>query len=176
MKKILILFSILLWHFRCPAQVLYLQISNPQPRVGQTFTVSVDADTLAAILFNPISNQFKVLLSDGSDARTETPKLAIPMTALKKGKNIIGPLSFEFNGTKYTTSKLEFEVVDSLPAAITRGLWIRKVMFNEFTFAILIEERLPEDSSSNDNGTSAPGNAWKEVSLISGQVGNATAG
>lgn len=141
MKKPLItLLSIILCTF-CYAQPLKLEISNPQPRVGESFTISVEIDTLSELFFKPLDNKFKISGSNG-EAALGYPRLMVNAEASKTGKNVVGPYTLEFNGKKYTTNKLSFEIVDSLPR-VDKGLWIRKAMIDDTTFCILIDQRRP---------------------------------
>jgi hypothetical protein len=115
-------------------------MSSPQPRLGQSFTISVSVDTLADILFRPVSGNFKI--SPGKDASNQASSFVITAEAKAIGKQHIGPLKLEFNGIKFTTDKMEFDVIDSLPA-VDKGLWIRKVMVNDTEFSILMDQRIP---------------------------------
>ncbi len=122
------------------AQTLNLSISNPQPRMGQSFTATVNIDTLNETLFHFLSSQFKVSLA--KDQCSSTPEMSVNLEAKKIGKNEIGPLTIEFNGIKYKTNKISFDVVDSLPA-VNKGYWIRKIKVDDTTVLILTEQRTP---------------------------------
>jgi len=136
------LFAALLavWCTSVCAQTLKLNMSTPQPRLGQSFTISVSADTLADILFRPIAGNFKI--SPGKDASNQASSFVITADAKTIGKQHNGPLKLEFNGIKFTTDKIEFEIIDSLPA-VDKGLWIRKVIVNDTEFSILTDQRIP---------------------------------
>src|SRR5580698_1061924 len=68
--------------------------------------------------------------------------MSVSLEAKKKGRNEIGPLTIEINGIKYTTTKIAFDVVDSLPA-VNKGYWIRKIKVDDTTVLILTEQRIP---------------------------------
>lgn len=140
MKFALSLISALFFWNGVNAQILELSTSNPQPRLGQSFTVSVNIDTLNQTLFHFLSKNFKISLAKNSSS--ETPEMSISLEATKKGRNEIGPLSLEFNGLKFSTNKIAFDVVDSLPA-VNKGYWIRKIKIDDTTVLILTEQRIP---------------------------------
>jgi hypothetical protein len=118
------------------AQTLNLSISNPQPRLGQSFTLSINIDTLNEKLFHFLSNAFNVSLVAGS------PGVSVNLEGKKIERDEIGPLTIEFNGIKYTTNKIEFDIIDSLPA-VNKGYWIRKLKVNDSTVFVLTEQRIP---------------------------------
>jgi hypothetical protein len=155
MKRSLIFLFILLSGLDCIAQTLNLEISNPQPRLGEVFTVSVNIDTLSAIILKPLADKFKMSSTSGS-ASTDYPKFTADVWATNLGENVIGPLTFEFNGKRYSTSQVKFDVVDSLPAT-DRGLWFRKVIANDSTFYILIDQRVPFNESNDANSVKLVG-------------------
>ncbi len=147
-------FSLISAFFFCSsvnAQILELSTSNPQPRLGQSFTVSVNIDTLNQTLFHFLSNNFKISLAKNSS--NETPEMSVSLEATKKGRNEIGPLSLEFNGKKFSTNKIAFDVVDSLPA-VNKGYWIRKIKVNDTIVLILTEQRIPALTYHNNTGSS----------------------
>ncbi|MFZ1801010.1 MAG: hypothetical protein WAU24_14175 [Chitinophagaceae bacterium] len=120
-------------------QTIELTMSTPQPRLNETFQISLDFNQVRESIFNPLFG--KVQLSTDINI-TDNDKLTINVNALKKGKNEMGPLVFFLNNTKYTTNKIVYEVVDALPN-VDRGIWFRKVMTSETTFCIIIEQRIP---------------------------------
>jgi hypothetical protein len=152
----------------CNAQTLELKISNPQPRLGQSFSLSVDIDTVCATFFSFLSDKFK--LSTAKNASNETPEMAIEAVATKLGRNKIGPLSLAINGRKYITNAVEFDIADSLPA-VDKGFWIRTSRLNDTTVLVLTDQRIPAltyyDRSGNSlNITQKTSEADKEAKLI----------
>jgi hypothetical protein len=125
-------------------QVIELTISTPQPRLKETFQISIDINHLRANIFKSLIG--KVQLSDDLST-TDNGELTMNVNALKKGKNEIGPLEFFLDKTKYTTNKITYEVIDPLPN-IDKGIWFRKVMTSETTFCIIIEQRIPANSKT----------------------------
>lgn len=140
MKTTIFLFFTLLLCVKVYSQTLNLSISDPQPRLGQGFTITINIDTVNQTMFHFLSDRFKVSLA--KDQCSTTPEMSVSLEATKTGRNEIGPLTIEFNGTKYTTNKIAFDVVDSLPA-VNKGYWIRKIKVDDTTVLILTEQRIP---------------------------------
>jgi len=149
MKQVVFLFSLLLVSIfgfaqntdsiLAEPQTIELSISTPQPRINETFQISLDINHLKANIFKSLIG--KVELSDDR-SYTDNGLLTIKVKALKKGTNEAGPLMFTLDNTKYTTNKITYEVVDSLPDTDV-GLWFRKVNTSDSTFCIIIEQRIP---------------------------------
>jgi len=114
MKFTIALFGALFIFNNAIAQTLELSTSNPQPRLGQSFTLNINIDTLNQTMFHFLSNNFKVSLS--KDQCSNTPEMSVSLEALKKGRNEIGPLTIVFNGIKYTTSKVLILTEQRIPA------------------------------------------------------------
>jgi len=123
-------------------QVIELSISTPQPRLNETFQISLDINHLRANIFKSLAGKLQLSNNIGS---TNDDQLTLTVNALKKGPNEIGPLEFYLDKTKYTTNKLAYEVIDPLPNT-DKGLWFRKVMTSDSTFCIIIEQRIPANS------------------------------
>ena len=151
MKRFLITIFITMagWHF-CYAQQLSISLSTPQPRLGEHFRISIDIDTLNKTFFSFLKNKF-TLLPAINDCQ-ENPNIGVEAIATKLGHNEIGPLRLELNGMKFTTDKIVFDVVDSLPA-VNQGFWIRKMKVNDSVFFLLIDQRIPAltYNSATDN-------------------------
>lgn len=114
------------------SQTLKLEISNPEPRVGDYIKLTVNADNLSKDVFSSVS--------DKDFAFGYEQYLSTDLKAVSAGKKTIGPFSITLNGKKYMTDKLDINVAEPLPD-VPEGLWIRKVMLNDSTFYILIEQR-----------------------------------
>jgi hypothetical protein len=125
-------------------QTLELTISTPQPRLKETFQITIDIYHLKANIFKSLAGKVK-LSNDAST--TNNGDLIMNVNAIQKGKNEIGPLEFYLDKTKYTTNKITFEVIDALPNT-NKGVWIRKVMTGDATFCIIIEQRIPASSKT----------------------------
>jgi hypothetical protein len=126
-------------------QTIELTISTPQPRLMETFQISLDINHLRANIFKSLAG--KVQLSNEINT-TDNGNLVMNVNAIKKGKNEIGPLEFYLNKTKYTTNKLIFEVIDPLPNT-DKGVWFRKVVTSDTSFCIIIEQRIPANSKTS---------------------------
>src|ERR1700744_4510998 len=110
---------IILLPFTALSQTLHLEMSTPQPRLGENFTVTVEIDTIARSVFGGLANNFVV--SSYADPGNETSKIGVNLQAKRLGKNEVGPFTLNVNGKKYLTDKLDFSVVDSLPL-VNKGL------------------------------------------------------
>ena len=151
MKKLFLVFLTLTVSLYGKTQSLELSISNPQPRVGDDFYLSVDISDLKSELFKSLSNKVQI----STDYITgDNGQLKIKITASNKGIAELGPLSFSLNGTTYSTNKVTYEVIDELPQ-VDNGLWIRKVRKDETTFYLIIEQRIPAKivTAKNDDNS-----------------------
>jgi hypothetical protein len=129
-------------------QIVELTISTPQPRLKEVFQISLDVNHLRANIFKSMVG--KIQLSTAI-SNTDYDELTMNVTAVKKGKNEIGPLEFYLDKTKYTTNKITFEVIDPLPNT-DQGVWLRKVMTSDSTFCIIIEQRIPANGKTTYSG------------------------
>jgi hypothetical protein len=129
-------------------QVIELTISTPQPRLKETFEISIDINHLRANIFKSLFG--KVELSNDIGYNNDG-QLTMYVTALKKGKNEIGPIEFYLDKTKYTTNKITYEVIDPLPNT-DEGVWFRKVITGDNTFCIIIEQRIPANPKTTKTG------------------------
>lgn len=125
-------------------QTIELTISTPQPRLKETFQITLDINHLRANIFKSLAG--KVQLSDDISTN-DNRDLILNVQAIKKGINEIGPLVFFLDKTRYTTNKINFEVIDALPNT-DKGVWIRKVMTSDTSFCIIIEQRIPANSKT----------------------------
>lgn len=135
------------------SQAIELTISTPQPRLKETFQVSIDINHLRANIFKSLAG--KVQLSNGI-AGSDNGELSVNINAITMGKNEIGPLEFFLDKTRYTTNKITYEVIEPLPN-VEKGIWFRKVMTSDTTFCIIIEQRIPANSiatKKSDNSIS----------------------
>ncbi|KAB8155815.1 hypothetical protein EZY14_000990 [Kordia sp. TARA_039_SRF] len=129
---------------------LKIEIDNPEPRVGQNVTFSINIDFL--------TDYFKKELDRNIEFTRSIPIYGMQSDDLerviifKKAKKYkIGPFDFEFNGKKYTTETIEVNVLPKLP--MENGLWLRKTEFDGQQYLIL--EQLIHNKSnrtSNKNG------------------------
>jgi hypothetical protein len=135
------------------SQTIELAISTPQPRLNETFQITLDINHLRANIFRSLAG--KVQLSTDIN-NTDYGQLTMNVNALKKGKIEIGPLEFTLDKTKYSTNKIAYEVIEPLPNT-DNGLWFRKVSLTDSTFCIIIEQRIPASNKrtvTSDNSIS----------------------
>lgn len=138
--KVRFILCALMFPALCFSQNLTLEISTPQPRLGEDFSLTIGADSIAKNTFSFLSGKFNIS-NYVSSSNTESI-LGANMQATKLGHNNIAPITLNINGKQYTTNNLAFDVVDSLPA-VNKGLWIRKVAINDTSAYIILEQRIP---------------------------------
>jgi hypothetical protein len=129
---------------------LKIEIDNPEPRVGQSVTFSINVDFLTDYL--------KKELGENIDFTRSTSILGLQsddferVIKFKKAKKFkIGPFDFEFNNKKYTTNIIEVNVLPELP--MEDGLWLRIIELDDQKYLIL--EQLISNVSNmtiNENG------------------------
>jgi hypothetical protein len=125
MRYITTALLVLLFPISGYSQTLELTISNPQPRLGEIFTLSVEIDTVA-------TNVFSFL---------------------------------------YTSNKIKFDVVDSLPP-VNKGLWFRTTPIDDSTIYLIIEQRIPalvyvtHDSPTSMSMTTKTNDEDKEIEMV----------
>lgn len=124
-------------------QTLELSISTPQPRIGETFSLSIDANHIRANIFRSLYEKVKL----SNDTQSDNSEIIMNVNALKTGKDEIGPLEFIINNTTYTTNKIFYEVIEALPNT-DKGIWFRKIKTSDTTFCIIIEQRIPSSSKT----------------------------
>jgi len=122
--------------------VMELSISNPQPRLGEEFTISYNPAYIQLQLFKSVLGKLEPA-DDNDGSHDKEFKLAVKATKL--GKETIGPLPFTINGVSCKTNVLSYEVVNPLPE-VNEGLWIRKVSTGDNTFCIIMEQRIPVEA------------------------------
>ena len=129
---------------------LKIEIDNPEPRVGQSVTFSINVDFL--------TNYFKKELGRNVDFTRSTSIFGMQsddferVIIFEKAKTYeIGPFDFEFNGKKYTTETIQVNVLAKLP--MKNGLWLRKTEFEGQQYLIL-EQLISNESNktNNENG------------------------
>jgi hypothetical protein len=172
MKKSFILVFLALPVF-CFSQTPTLEISTPQPRLGDNFSLTINIDTVAKNTFSFLSGKFNI--SSNTSSTNTGSMLSANMQATKLGHNEIGPLTLNVNGTKYTTNKITFDVVDSLPAK-NEGLWIRQVPIDDTSVYLIIEQRIPAltyvtHGENSINMTTKANDDNKEIEMVKDSAG-----
>ena len=129
---------------------LKIEIDNPEPRIGQGVTFSINIDFL--------TDYFKKELDKNIDFTRSTSIFGNQsddferVIIFKKAKKYdIGPFGFEFNGKKYTTEVITVNVLPKLP--MENGLWLRKTEFEGEQYLIL-EQLISNESNKTveENG------------------------
>jgi len=134
-------------------QTLELKISTPQPRLKEKFQISLDINYVRAHIFKSALGKIQLAENIGN---TDESLMTLNVNTTKLGKNQIGPLEFNLNGTKYTTNEINYTVIEALPN-IDKGVWFRKVNTGDNTFCVIIEQRIPANekkTTKSDNSFS----------------------
>ena len=148
MKKITLLVFIMCSLSAIGQEKLKIEIDNPEPRVGQSVTFSINVDFL--------TDYFKKELEKNIDFTRSTSTFGMQsddferVIIFKKAKKYkIGPFNFEFNGKKYSTETIEVNVVPKLP--MENGLWLRITELEGQQYLIL-EQLISNESNKTENG------------------------
>jgi hypothetical protein len=169
MRYITIALLVLFFSISGYSQTLELTISNPQPRLGEIFTLSVEIDTVATNVFSFLSNKF--IVSPYKSSSNTGSTIGVSLQATKLGHNDIGPLNFKIDNKVYTSNKIKFDVVDSLPP-VNKGLWFRTTPIDDSTVYLIIEQRIPalvyvtHDSPTSMTMTTKTNDEDKEVEMV----------
>lgn len=142
MKKITLLLLLFCSIGLIGQEKLKIEIDNPEPRVGQSVTFSIDMDFLNDYFKNKLGKNIEFSNSSLFAMHSKSFERVIVFNKAKKHK--IGPFNFEFNGTKYFTDTIEVNVLPELP--IERGVWVRLTEFEGEKYIIL--EQLIENESN----------------------------
>lgn len=147
MKKITV-FLFLMYSLSTIAQEkLNLTIDNPEPRVGQRVTFSIDINFLTDYFKKELGNNIEFTRSRPVfGGQSDNFDRVIVFEKSKKYK--IGPLDFKFNGKKYTTNSIEINVLPELP--MENGLWLRLTEFDGQKYLIL-EQLIRNESNKTYN-------------------------
>jgi hypothetical protein len=125
---------------------LKIEIDNPQPRVGQNITFSINDDFLTEYFEKEFGKNVDLNSSSSLfGMRSDDFEKVIVFKKAKKYK--IGPFNFEFNGTKYVTNVIEVEVLPELP--MENGLWLRITEF-EGEKQLILEQLIRNESNKSD--------------------------
>jgi len=151
MKKTTTLISVLiiLAALKCYAQDIKIHLNNPQPRVGQVVSLSIDVSFLDTI-FN--------LNMDSSIQMTNSyygfNNLNKTLTFKDTGDFLIGPFSVEINGRTYTSDSIKVNVLPALP--IEEGVWVRSVKFKDADY-LIIEQMIKNKPNKRKGNTMSLG-------------------
>ncbi|WP_179338921.1 hypothetical protein [Winogradskyella ludwigii] len=150
MKKITLLLLICCSLHILAQKKLEIEIDNPEPRVGQKVTLSINMDFLNEYLKKELGKNINVTGSPSIFGMSSEDFQRVIIFEKAKTYNI-GPFDFEFNGKTFTTNTMEVNVLPKLP--IENGLWLRQTEFEGQQYLIL--EQLISNTSNkteNENG------------------------
>jgi hypothetical protein len=146
MKKItLLLFTVCSLNI-IGQEKLKIEIDNPEPRIGQSVTFSINVDFLTDFFKKELGEDLDFTRST-SIFGSQSDDFERVIIFNKAKKHEIGPFNFEFNGKQYTTEIIEVNVLPKLP--MENGLWLRITKFEGQQYLIL--EQLISNKSNKKN-------------------------
>lgn len=148
MKKITALFLIFCSLSAIGQTKLKIEINNPEPRVGQSFTFSIKLDFLTDYFNKELAKNINFTHSAKIPER-QSNDIEREIIFKKAGKYKIGPFDFEFNGIKYTTETIEVNILPELP--LESGLWVRVTELNGKQYLILEQMINNESNKTEEN-------------------------
>ena len=147
MKRITLLLLIFCSLNAVGQKKLEIEIDNPEPRVGQSVTFSINVDFLTDYFKKELGKNVEFTRST-SIFGMQSDDFERVIIFEKAKKYEIGPFDFEFNGKKYTTETIEVNVLPKLP--MENGLWLRITEFDGQKYLIL-EQLISNKSNKTDN-------------------------
>lgn len=147
MKRITLLLLIFCSLNAIGQKKLEIEIDNPEPRVGQSVTFSINVDFLTDYFKKELGKNIEFTRST-SIFGMQSDNFQRVIIFEKAKKYEIGPFDFEFNGRKYTTETIEVNVLPKLP--MENGLWLRITEFDGQQYLIL-EQLISNESNKTDN-------------------------
>jgi hypothetical protein len=129
---------------------LKIEIDNPEPRVGQSVTFSINVDFLTNYFKNKLGKNVDFTRST-SIFGSQSDDFERVIIFEKAKKYEIGPFNFEFNGKKYSTEIIKVNVLPKLP--MENGLWLRFTK-KEGQQYLILEQLISNESNktNNENG------------------------
>lgn len=147
MKKITFLLLIFCSLNAVGQKKLQIEIDNPEPRVGQSVTFSINVDFLTDYLKKELGKNVDFTRSTSIfGMQSDDFKRVIIFEKAKKYE--IGPFDFEFNGKKYSTEIIEVNVLPKLP--MENGLWLR-ITESDGQQYLILEQLISNESNKIDN-------------------------
>ncbi len=147
MKKITFLLLIFCSLNAVGQKKLQIEIDNPEPRVGQSVTFSINVDFLTDYLKKELGKNVDFTRSTSIfGMQSDDFKRVIIFQKAKKYE--IGPFDFEFNGKKYSTEIIEVNVLPKLP--MENGLWLR-ITESDGQQYLILEQLISNESNKIDN-------------------------
>ncbi|WP_299157592.1 hypothetical protein [uncultured Tenacibaculum sp.] len=126
---------------------LKIEIDNPEPRVGQSVTFSINVDFLTDYFKKELGKNIDLTRSS-SIFGMQSDNFERVIIFEKAKKYEVGPFDFEFNGKKYTTEIIKVKVLPKLP--MENGLWLRTTESDGQQYLIL-EQLISNESNKTDN-------------------------
>lgn len=151
MKKIIFLVLMNCLLLQVNSQSISLKLSNPAPRVGETFSIQYkinidDTPLVKGILKTdidaPIGNnacKANYYLAKGS--------LYFNKAFEEEGPVSLGPLSFKIEAKEFTSDTISLTIYPKLPNVRT-GVWVRVLTYNSTNY-IILDQRISSIKKSN---------------------------
>ncbi len=142
MKKLITLSFIAISTVAYGQQIVDLSISNPQPRIGEEVSLSIDMEFIANDMFFQLPDGVKGV---GSSSIYGKPSTLFSQKVVFKntGEMYVGPFNFTYNGKKYVTDSIKVNVVDGLP--FEEGIWVTYVSEGGENY-IIVEQQIENES------------------------------
>jgi len=148
MKKCTLLCLLFCLLYAIGQEKLNIEIDNPQPRVDEEVTFSINASFLSNYFKEELDKDIEFTRSTGIFmGSSDDFNRVIIFKEAKKYK--IGPFQFEFNNKKYTTNIIEVEVLPKLE--VKEGMWLRIAELEGKRYLIL-EQFVKNTSDYRTNG------------------------
>ena len=119
--------------------VLRMEITDPEPRVGDEVTISIES----TFFFNMIKAELDSNISLGFTMDNKIESMDIEITFSDTGTVTLGPYQMTMNGKTFTTSTLTVHVIPALPDV--EGVWVRYVQSESGQYIVI------DQNISNDN-------------------------
>lgn len=129
MKKISTIVLVLAFFWSGNAQNVKLKTLYPEPRVGQSITLTLELDFIEDYIKSSLPSELKL---SGSSAFS---KYQADIQANDTGYFQIGPYTFEFNGQKLQTDSIVLHVLE--PLEKKEGVWIRLIEYDSIQYLIV---------------------------------------
>ena len=126
MKKTLLLISFFACILSVNAQNISLKTIYPEPRVGQSISITLDLDFIEDYIKETLPSGMKLT------GYSTFSKYSRDIQVSDTGNFQIGPYEFEFNDKKYQTDSIILHVIP--PLEKEEGIWIRLIEYDSTQF------------------------------------------
>ena len=130
----------------CNAEEIKMSVDNTHPRVGETVTLTFETTFLSKV----ITKDLPAGVETSREEYTPESSLEKRITFSKEGKQTLGPFTFTFNGTSYTSNTINVIVGKAIDET-KEGLYIRH--FNSDDGYIMIVEQIYKPSPKKEEAT-----------------------